>query len=153
MFTDPGIVELFYKLHFKVRLLPDLCHHTLNCLAQLASLNGPVMSNKDVRVQYISSYLTHLVHLITGVELSAQEALGLSSCFRKLVHFFPPDTLTSVNPDLLQAAFVNCIRLTCRFAEQAEKAEATQSDDNLFMEAFDNMVVGWDTLGLIYFTI
>ena len=108
------------------------------------------MSNKEVRVQYISNYLTHLVHLVAGVELSAQEALGLSSLFRKLVHFFPPDTLSAVNADLLEATFVNCIRLTCRFAEQAEKAEASQSDDNLYMEAFDNMVVGWDTLGSIF---
>ena len=140
-------MELFYRLHCKVRLLPDLCHHTLNCLTQLASLNGPVLTNKDLRVQYVSHYATQFVRLVGGVELSAQESLGVSSIFRKLVLFFPPDTLSAVPGDLLEALFINCTRLTCKFAEYAEREESSQPEDNLFMEAFDNMIVGWDSLG------
>lgn len=142
------MVELFFRLHYKVRLLPDLCHHTLNCLTQLASLNGPVVANKDVRVQYISHYANQLVHLMAGVELSAQESLGVSSIFRKLVLFFPPDTLSSVSGELLDALFIHCTRLTCKFAELAEREEASHPEDNLFMEAFENMIVGWDSLGM-----
>ncbi len=150
VFLEPTVVELFYRLHFKVRSLPDLCHHTLNCLTQLASLNGPVMSNKDVRVQYISHYLTQFVHFVGGVELRAQESLGVSAIFRKLVLFFPPDTLSALNPDLLQTVFLHCTRLTCKFAEQAERESNSPSDDNLYMEAFDNMVIGWDSLGILF---
>lgn len=144
------MVELFYRLHFKVRNLPDLCHHTLNCLTQLASLNGPVMTNKDVRVQYISNFLTQFVHFVGGVELRAQESLGVSSIFRKLVLFFPPDTLSALNEELLQTVFLHCTRLTCKFAEQAERESSSASEDNLYMEAFDNMVIGWDSLGMKY---
>lgn len=145
-------MELFYRLHYKVRNLPDLCHHTLNCLTQLASLNGPVMTNQDVRVQYISHFLTQFVQFVSINELRAQESLGVSSIFRKFVLFFPPDTLSLLNVDLLQSVFLHCTRLTCKFAELSERESSAPSDDNLYMEAFDNMVIGWDSLGkTIYF--
>lgn len=144
---EPNVVELFYRLHYKVRMLPDLCHHTLNCLTQLASLNGPVVANKDVRVQYVTHYLTLFATFVSSVELRAQEALGVSSIFRKLVLFFPPDTLSAANPDLIHAVFAHCTRLTCKFAEQAEKELASHCDDNLFVDAFDNMIIAWDSLG------
>lgn len=149
MFLETTVVELFYRLHYKVRHLPDLCHHTLNCLIQLASLNGPVMTNKDVRVQYISHFLSHFVQLVSGNELRAQESLGVSSIFRKFVLFFPPDTLSAINQDLLNGVFLNCTRLTCKFGEQAERESCSSSEDNLYMEAFDNMVIGWDSLGKV----
>lgn len=148
VFLEPNVVELFYRLHYKVRHLPDLCHHTLNCLTQLASLNGPVLANKDVRVSYVSHFLTQFVHLVGGTELRPQESLGVSSIFRKLVLFFPPDTLAAMNPDLLHTVFLHCTRLTCKFAEQAERESTLSSDDNLYMEAFDNMIIGWDSLGV-----
>lgn len=107
------------------------------------------MADKNMRVQYISHYLTQFVHFVGGIELRAQESLGVSSIFRKLVQFFPPDTLSALNPELLHTVFLHCTRLTCKFAEQAERESATPSDDNLYMEAFDNMVNGWDTLGKI----
>ena len=151
VFLDTNVVELFYRIHYKVRQLPDLCHHTLNCLTQLASLNGPVMANKDVRVSYISHYLTQFVHFVGGVELRAQECLGVSSIFRRLVLYFPPDTLAALNSDLLQTVLLHCTRLSCKFAEQAERESVSPSDDNLSMEAFDNMVIGWDSLGMFLF--
>jgi hypothetical protein len=153
VFLDTNVVELFYRIHYKVRQLPDLCHHTLNCLTQLASLNGPVMANKDVRVSYISHYLTQFVHFVGRVELRAQECLGVSSIFRRLVLYFPPDTLAALNSDLLQTVLLHCTRLSCKFAEQAERESVSPSDDNLSMEAFDNMVIGWDSLGMFLFFI
>jgi len=148
VFLEPAVIELFFHLHYKVRLLPDLCHHTLNCLTQLASLNGPVLTNKDLRVQYVSHYATQFVHLVTAVELSAQESLGVSSIFRKLILFFSSETLSAVSADLRDAFFLHCTRLTCKLAELAEREESSQAEDNLFMEAFDNMIVGWDSLGI-----
>lgn len=144
---EPNVMELFYRLHYKVRMLPTLCHHTLNCLTQLASLNGPVVANKDIRVQYVTHYLTLFASFVSSVELRAQEALGVSSVFRKLVLFFPPDTLSAVNPDVVQAVFAQCTQLTCNFAEQAERELASHSDDNFFVDAFDNMILAWDSLG------
>lgn len=149
MLLDPDIVALFFRLHYKVRNLPDLCHHTLSCLTQLASLNGPLVSSKDVRVKYVSHYLTQFLTLVSSGELTAQEALGLSAAFRKLTLFNPVDTLSSLNADLLQTFLLHCTRLTCHFAETAEREDASaRSEENLHMEAFDNMLIGWDSIGI-----
>ena len=148
MLLDTNVVELFFRLHCKVRHLPDLCHHTLNCLTQLASLNGPCVANKEIRLRYVGHYLTQFLHLMSSVELNAQESLGISSAFRKLVLFNPADTLSGLNPQLLETVLVHCIRMTCILAEKAEREEASGAEDRLHMEAYDNFLVAWDSLGV-----
>lgn len=150
VFLEPNVVELFFRLHFKVRQLPDLCHYSLNCLIQLGCLNGPVVANKEVRVRYISNFLTHFLNLVGNLSLHAQEALGVSLIFRKLVVYNPPDTLSTLNEELIQTVFAHCAQLTCQFCEKAEREASDATEDNLYLEAFDNMIVGWDSLGLFH---
>ena len=74
---EPGLLQLFFKLHYKVRHLPDLCHHTLNCLVQLASLNGPIVANSEPRVHYLTHYLSQWIGFVRSVELHSRETLGV----------------------------------------------------------------------------
>jgi hypothetical protein len=56
---------VYPQIHWKVRENPQLAHHSLNCLVQLASLNGTVFANKDVRVQYLANYMQNFLNLVT----------------------------------------------------------------------------------------
>jgi hypothetical protein len=65
------------QIHWKVRENPQLAHHSLNCLVQLASLNGTVFANKDVRVQYHSNYLRNFLNLVTRWVLYMSVVAGI----------------------------------------------------------------------------
>jgi hypothetical protein len=56
---------VYPQIHWKVRENPQLAHHSLNCLVQLASLNGTVFADKDVRVQYLANYMQNFLNLVT----------------------------------------------------------------------------------------
>ncbi|XP_069936406.1 exportin-4 [Cherax quadricarinatus] len=64
-FLDPLIVQLFFKLYWRVRGDWELGHHALNCLVQLASLNGAVLINRQVRIKYLTQYLQCLFSLLS----------------------------------------------------------------------------------------
>ena len=103
---DPSLVSFFFSLHWRVREDDIISHHTLNCLVQLASLNGQTMNTKELRLQYLSNYITGFSTLVTNITASgnvaAKEALGLSAMIRKLILFYPPSILVMVQQELLQ---------------------------------------------------
>ena len=103
---DPSLVSFFFSLHWRVREDDIISHHTLNCLVQLASLNGQTMNTKELRIQYLSNYITGFSTLVTNITASgnvaAKEALGLSAMIRKLILFYPPSILVMVQQELLQ---------------------------------------------------
>ncbi|XP_021933085.1 exportin-4-like, partial [Zootermopsis nevadensis] len=138
-----NVVTLFFTIHWKVRENPQLCHHSLNCLVQLASLNGAVFENKDVRVQYLANYMQSFLNLVTSVDILDRQALGISNIIRKLILFFPPPLLITMPSDLLQSFFEQLTQLTCRFSEGAAQEELLCAEDCLYMEAFDNMLEAW----------
>ncbi|XP_069695986.1 exportin-4-like isoform X2 [Periplaneta americana] len=140
---DPNVVNLFFTIHWKVRENPQLAHHSLNCLVQLASLNGAVFASKDVRVQYLASYMQGFLNLVTSVDILDREALGISNVVRKLILFFPPPLLVGMPADLLQSFLEQLTQLTCRFAEGAAQEESLCAEDRLYMEAFDHMLEAW----------
>ena len=69
----------------------DIGHHSLNCLVQLASLNGQIMNAKDLRLQYLANYISSFCRLVSSItqtgRISPKESLGLSNMIRKLILF------------------------------------------------------------------
>lgn len=59
------IISGFCKLYWRVREDWNLGHRALNCLVQLASLNGAVLINRQVRIKYLSQYLECLFSLLS----------------------------------------------------------------------------------------
>lgn len=62
---------LRFQLHLKIRHDSELSHHTLNCLIQLASLNGSVMAKREIRLQYLANYITAFLGTLAQVRLSS----------------------------------------------------------------------------------
>ena len=126
---EPGLVTFFFDLHWRVRTDPDISHRTLNCLVQLASLNGQIMNAKDLRLQYLTNYVTAFCRLVTNLSQTGQvtprEALGISSMVRKLILFYPPAILVLVQPELLQGYLEQMVSLTCGFIRAATQVIKT----------------------------
>ncbi|XP_063590971.1 exportin-4-like [Penaeus indicus] len=142
-FLDPAIVQLFFKLYWRVRGDWELGHHALNCLVQLASLNGAVLINRQVRIKYLTQYLECLFSLLSSTQISEVEALGISNIFRKLLLFFPPSVLVALPEEMLRQLVDNLTALTCKFAQGAAQEEMLDEEDRLYMEAFEQMLQSW----------
>ncbi|XP_076041566.1 exportin-4-like isoform X2 [Oratosquilla oratoria] len=142
-FLDPSVIQLFFRLYWKVRGDWELGHHALNCLVQLASLNGAVLVNRQVRIKYLRQYLECLFSLLSSVQVSEVEALGISNIFRKLLLFFPPSVLVALPQEMIHQLIENLTALTCKFAQGAAQEEMVDHEDQLFMEAFEQMLQSW----------
>merc|ERR550532_1810960 len=60
---EPGLLSFFFDLHWRVRSLESISHHSLNCLVQLASLNGQTLNGKELRLSYLAHYITSFTGL------------------------------------------------------------------------------------------
>jgi len=111
-----------------VRHDSELAHHSLNCLIQLSSLNGSVMTKKEARMEYLANYLREFLTLLQQLRVAnsiqPMEALGFSNMVRKLILFFPPSLMVGLEPQLLEAYLKQVTELTCHFM----KAAAMQSN-------------------------
>ena len=116
---DPALVAFFIDLHWRVRVSPHISHHTLGCLVQLASLNGQTLNGKNLRQDYLTNFLRGLTRLIENLcgtgTMPGKEALGISAIIRKLILFYNPNILVSVESDLLQKYLEQLVSLTCGF--------------------------------------
>ncbi|KAI4457644.1 exportin 47-related [Holotrichia oblita] len=141
----PQLLPLMFQVYWKVRDHDELAHHAMTCLVQLASLNGGVVSNEDVKMQYLTAYMENFLKLITSVNIKNKESLGISNIVRKLELFFSSD-LTKLPQNLQESYLDDITRLTCAFAEGASLEEAEGSDNKYYMESFDNMLEAWTTI-------
>ncbi|KAK9498372.1 hypothetical protein O3M35_003018 [Rhynocoris fuscipes] len=146
LILDRNVMNLFFDIYWKIRDNPQLAHHALSCLSQLASLNGPTLSVKEQRTAYFTNYIESFLKLITSIEVLDREALGISNIIRNLVTYFPPRLMVSLQQELVKHFLDQITRLTCFFAEGAAHEVYLQVDDYLFMEAFENLLKVWITL-------
>jgi len=147
---EPSLVTFFFDFHWRVRTNEDISHHSLNCLTQLASLNGQIMNAKDLRLQYLSNYIGGFCRLVSSINqtgrISPKEALGISNMLRKLILFYPPSILVQVQADLLQNYLEQVVSLTCTFlraASQASQIDNQEDQLSLYTEAFEHMLEAW----------
>ena len=116
---DPSLVAFFFDLHWRVRVSPTIAHHTLSCLVQLASLNGQTLNGKNLRQDYLTNFILGLTRLIENLwktgSMPGKEALGISAIIRKLILFYNPNILVSVESELLQKYLEQLVTLTCGF--------------------------------------
>ncbi|XP_054711675.1 exportin-4-like [Uloborus diversus] len=142
VFVDPTVIQLFYKLHWQVREIPDLCHHTLQCLHQLSSLNGQVLSKKEDRLSYLRCFVENLVHLLNGGPLRDHEVIGISNMLSRLHVFFPALYINSLPPEILQAYLSQMTALTCKCIDMAAHEDKSQ-DDRVYNEGFEHLLDAW----------
>ncbi|XP_012525953.1 exportin-4 isoform X2 [Monomorium pharaonis] len=142
---DPAVLDLFFTLYWKVRSNPQLAHHAMNCLIQLGSLHGKVLSVEQVKLQYVTNYMQRFLKLVSSIEINDQEANGITNIIKKINYFF--QSLLKSLPGGLYETFIEQItRLTCLFIECAAQEELTHSDDCLYMEAMEHIFEAWSCM-------
>ncbi|KAL7287451.1 hypothetical protein TKK_0018556 [Trichogramma kaykai] len=138
---EPMIVQLFFRLYWKVRTNPSLAHHARTCLIQLASLNGTVFQNDDCKIQYVSRYIENFLELLLSIEIIDHEAIGISLIFKKLNNYFKTNILNL--PEAFRRQYIeNMVRVTCVFVEGASKEDAG-ADDCMFTEGLESILDAW----------
>ncbi|KFO22213.1 Exportin-4 [Fukomys damarensis] len=141
-----GNCKRVFQVHRKIREDSDMAQDSLQCLAQLASLHGPVFPDEGSQVDYLAHFIEGLLNTINGIEIEDSEAVGISSIISNLITVFPRNVLTAI-PSELFSSFVNCLtHLTCSFGRSAALEEVLDKDDMVYMEAYDKLLESWLTL-------
>ncbi|TRY89754.1 hypothetical protein DNTS_000004 [Danionella cerebrum] len=142
-------LELFegvYVVHRKIREDSDMAQDSLQCLAQLASMHGPIFPDENAQVTYLAHLVEGLLNMINGIEIEDSEAVGIANIISNLISTFPRSVLTAL-PSELFGSFVNCLTLlTCSFGRSAALEEVLDKDDMVYMEAYDKLLESWLTL-------
>ena len=67
-------------------------------------------------------------------QISGKEALGISSIIRKLILFYPPTIMVSVEAELLQKYLEQLVSLSCAFLRSTTDATKDEDEKALFQE-------------------
>ncbi|XP_052378324.1 exportin-4 isoform X3 [Oncorhynchus keta] len=133
-------------VHIKIREDSDMAQDSLQCLAQLASMHGPIFPDESAQVSYLAHLVEGLLSMINGIEIEDSEAVGISNIISNLISTFPRVILTAL-PSELFTSFINCLTLlTCSFGRSAALEEVLDKDDMVYMEAYDKLLESWLTL-------
>uniref|UniRef100_H2ZC64 Exportin-4 n=1 Tax=Ciona savignyi TaxID=51511 RepID=H2ZC64_CIOSA len=141
---DPRLVQLFFMMHSKIRGNEQICHTSLICLAQLATLQGQVCEQEQDVVNFLSNFLQNFLHVYSSVTILGHEALGISNVIRSLVetHKLNIWAPTNLFPHFLEIT----ARFTINFGIEASKEEQLHEDDQIYMDSCDNLLDVWTTL-------
>ncbi|KAJ8255818.1 hypothetical protein COCON_G00196820 [Conger conger] len=143
---DTRVMDLFFTVHRKIREDSDMAQDSLQCLAQLASMHGPIFPDESARVSYLAHLVEGLLSMINGIEMEDSEAVGISNIISNLITNFPRSILTAL-PGELFSSFITCLTvLTCSFGRSAALEEVLDKDDMVYMEAYDKLLESWLTL-------
>uniref|UniRef100_A0A3P8VNP3 Exportin-4 n=1 Tax=Cynoglossus semilaevis TaxID=244447 RepID=A0A3P8VNP3_CYNSE len=143
---DTRVMDLFFTVHRKIREDSDMAQDSLQCLAQLASMHGPIFPDESAQVSYLAHLVEGLLSMINGIEIEDSEAVGISNIISNLITMFPRSILTAL-PSELFTSFINCLTLlTCSFGRSAALEEVLDKDDMIYMEAYDKLLESWLTL-------
>ncbi|XP_062390462.1 exportin-4 isoform X1 [Sardina pilchardus] len=143
---DTRVMDLFFTVHRKIREDSDMAQDSLQCLAQLASMHGPIFPDENAQITYLAHLVEGLLNMINGIEIEDSEAVGISNIISNLITTFPRSILTALPSDLF-SSFINCLTLlTCSFGRSAALEEVLDKDDMVYMEAYDKLLESWLTL-------
>lgn len=54
-----------FSTYWKVHEEEQIAHLALSCLVQLASLNGGIMLQKEMKIRYLQAYMEGLLNLVS----------------------------------------------------------------------------------------
>ncbi|CAG5123634.1 unnamed protein product [Candidula unifasciata] len=139
---DKNTLSLFFRIHQKARFNSDMAHHSMQCLVQLASLNGMIFS-KDDQSQYLTHYIEGLLHMLSNIELQEHENFGVASIFKNLLLMFTIQTFISIDTFLFKSFIQTFTSLTCTVGRLAAQEESMHKDDTVFMESYEKLLESW----------
>lgn len=98
----PELIALFFELHIYVRSKPELAIPSLTCMVQLASLSGVIVSDTNLKQQYLENYVNNFLRMLSFIQPTERDMLGISEIYRRLIQFFAPPLIAATPPAFLQ---------------------------------------------------
>uniref|UniRef100_UPI00358FA5D2 exportin-4 isoform X2 n=1 Tax=Myxine glutinosa TaxID=7769 RepID=UPI00358FA5D2 len=143
MLLNPRVIDLFFKVHQRVRTDPNMARDSLQCLAQLASLHGPIFSDDKAQSGFLAHFIKGLVSTVEHMEMEDHEAVGISNVIFNVFTMFPRTAVTTL-PSPLLSSLLSCLTmLTCSFGRNAALEEAMDRDDRVYMYAYERLLDSW----------
>ncbi|XP_039270584.2 exportin-4-like [Styela clava] len=145
---NPATIKLFFSLSKKCQLNAELSRIASSCLAQLASLHGPVLENEETKYFYIKLYMQEFLQTYGNGTFHDCEALGIANACKNILDAHKLEIWVKT-PEILQIfhQFLECLtKLTGTAMAGAAKEEEIDEEDHLYMEAFETMLDAWTTI-------
>ena len=124
---DKGLLHLMFQIHSKVRFNSEMAHHSLQCIAQLASMNGNVFADEKVKTEYLGNFVQTFLDVIGSLDLQDYEALGVAQVINSLLLHFPLSVFLRLPAQLLHTFIHSLAKLTCSFSQAAAQDEAVST--------------------------
>lgn len=140
---DPKVLEVFFGIYWKVRDVADLQSKALTCIVQFSTLNGPVISQPEVRTVYVVNYLTHFLQLIASRSIMASEAHGMAVVFRKIILHTNENCWLNVSEEIRNTVLQQMFSMTCNFMDLAVKEDDESVDDIRYRPALEIILEAW----------
>ncbi|GBP43484.1 Exportin-4, partial [Eumeta japonica] len=138
---QPELISLFFDIHMYVRCNSELANPSMTCLVQLASLSGVVVSDSNLKQQYLENYVNRFLNMMSNVQPVEREMLGIADIYRRLVQFFTPAMIAASPLALLQ----NLTTLTCHCIRGSVIEEGV-NDDTVWRESLNRFLHTWSSL-------
>ncbi|VBB33229.1 unnamed protein product [Acanthocheilonema viteae] len=157
IFQSDEFLHLFFGLHKRVRHNETLCIYSLNCLIQLSSLMGPVLTDDqsittqelsssstssfvNAHDRYVSNFIAGFLDIFESGPLE-REIPGFCIIIHKLLTYhrilsFPRAEMSFVT---FLTIFVQCAEHLTPIAMQ----KALEEDDHVYLESLQNLYDGW----------
>uniref|UniRef100_A0A915PVU4 Exportin-4 n=1 Tax=Setaria digitata TaxID=48799 RepID=A0A915PVU4_9BILA len=157
IFHSDQFLRLFFELHKRVRHNEVLCIHSMNCLIQLSSLMGPVLTDDDSLVsqklspsststfisahdRYVSNFINGFVDIFGSGPLEG-EILGLCMIVHKLLTYHR--ILSFPRAEMSFLTFVTIVVQCAEHLTPIAMQKALEEDDHVYIEGLQNLYDGW----------
>ncbi|EJD74821.1 hypothetical protein LOAG_17920 [Loa loa] len=157
IFQSDEFLRLFFEVHKRVRHSEMLCIHSMNCLIQLSSLMGPVLTDSEsvttqklsssnasnfanAHDRYVSNFIAGFVDIFGSGPLEG-EILGLCLIVHKLLTYHR--ILSFPRAEMSFVTFVNIVVQCAEHLTAVAMQKALEEDDHVYLESLQSLYDGW----------
>ncbi|CAF2367795.1 unnamed protein product [Rotaria sp. Silwood2] len=157
---DQQLVEFFFHIYATLKsmnetkiLLQRRCQ-ILRCLSQLACLNGPLVSDEQCRLRYLTTFSYYFVQTFlinSTLTINLIECFDISNIISNLITLFTVKGFCSMNNDLCNSFLQLMSQITillCRttITSSNNQLDKIIEDPTIAKETFDRLLQAWSRL-------
>ncbi|RUS87296.1 hypothetical protein EGW08_004976 [Elysia chlorotica] len=151
---EKSTLSLFFRIHQKARFNSEMAHHSMQCLVQLACLNGAIFklpahtddSNSILKTSFEILIRLYFSHIFPRIDLQDYENFGVACIFKNLVLMFPVHDFNLLDVTLFKSFIETLTSLTCKIGQSAAQEESLHKDDTIYMESYEKLLESWMSL-------
>ncbi|UJR16295.1 hypothetical protein I4U23_003201 [Adineta vaga] len=157
---DQKLVEFFFHIYStlkscnETKVFLQLRCQILRCLSQLACLNGPLISDEECRLRYLTTFSYYFVQTFltnSVLTINLTECFDLSNILSNLITSFTVKGFCSMHNDLCNSFLQLMAQITillCRTSVTSSNNQLDKiiEDPTIAKETFDRLLQAWSRL-------